>query len=114
MFRKLTIGLAFGVGLFVTCLSARAANFFSPTQAQLNTAAFTDFWAGNGASLNSTTLVGTDGVKYDFNTGYASPTPDAFSRSQFQIPFTQDLTGDSNLGIAFLQNTSANGHQLQA
>lgn len=115
MSRKLILGLAAGVGLSVLTAAAQAA-IYSPTQAQLSSVAFTDFWPGNGAALNSITPVGTDGVEYNFNTGFASPTPDSYSRSQFEAPFTQNLSGLSGFGIDFQVPTggSVNGSQLQA
>jgi hypothetical protein len=105
-----------GVSLLVLPLSVQAQTFFSPSQAELNTFAFVDYWPGNGAALTSTTLVGVDGVEYTFDTGFSTPTPDAFSRSQWTLPFTQNLAGYENVGVAFQvpAGGSANGHSLFA
>ena len=116
MLRKSFASLAACVGLTMLSLAAHAQTFFSPSQADLNSFVFADYWAGNGAALTSTTLVGADGVQYTFDTGFSSPTPDAFSRSQWTLPFTQDLTGYKNVGVAFQvpSGGSVNGHQLFA
>ena len=113
MWNKLFSSLVAGATLWMLPVTADAV-IYSPTQAELNLAEFTDFWPGNGAALTSKALVATDGVKYTFDTGFATPTPDTFSRVQFEAPFTTDLTGLSGFGIDFQQNASVNGHQLQA
>jgi hypothetical protein len=109
---------SFWVGLAVVVLVASWSKLaqsaiYSPTQTELNSVVFTDFWPGNGATLDSTALVGSDGVKYTFDTGYAMPTPDAFSRTQFEAPFTQDLSSFDAFNIDFLANSSANPLQAQ-
>ena len=117
MFRKRIAKLAIGVGLSVIPLATQAANtIYSPTQAELSSVTFANFWNGNGAALNSITPVSTDGVEYNINTGFAQPTPDAYSRSQFEAPFTRDLTGLSAFDVDFQVPTggSVNGSQLQA
>jgi PEP-CTERM motif len=105
--------------LTITCVSAadlaRAA-VYSPSQAQLNSLAFTDFWPGNGATLNSKTFIGADAVQFNFNTGFPIPQLVTYSQSQFEAPFSQNLTGFSEFGIDFqvAPGGSINGSQLEA
>jgi hypothetical protein len=95
---------------------AHGQTFFSPSQTDLLNFTFADYWPGNGAALTNVSPVGADGVQYTFNTGFSSPTPDNFSRSQWNLPFSQDLTGYNNIGVAFQipAGGSVNGHPMFA
>ncbi len=119
MSRKFVARISAIVAVVALPLNAQAV-VYSPTQAELNSVAFVDFWAGNGASLDSSALVGpqgtnpNSGVTYTFDTGPALPTPDDFgTRTQFEAPFTQDLTSFDAFNINFLQNSSASPLQAQ-
>jgi len=122
MIRKLSSAAIALAALLALPLSARAV-IYSPTQAELNSVEFVDFWPGNGASLVSKQLIPAQGdnpnpgVKYTFNTGYNTSTSESYSRTQFETPagtFMPDLSAVDAFDINFLGNFSSVGAQLQA
>jgi hypothetical protein len=112
------LAICFGVTTYSLLALAPSASAFinSPTQAQLAAAQFVDFWPGNGAALNSITPVSTNGVEYNFNTGFATNNVESYSRSQWEAPYTTNLSTYSAFNIDFQvpSGGSVNGFPLQA
>jgi hypothetical protein len=108
MTRRPTCWAVIAFGLF----SVRAlADIYSPTQDELLSVEFADFFPGNGAALVAKAPVASDSVKYTFDTGL-DPSPTFMAgRVAFETPtgaFLKDFTGLEAFRVLFEPNMSAN------